>query len=111
MNNKIMKNIAAAEVMALKELVNYQDGQIVSKTLVQNANVSITLFAFDKAEEISSHSSHGDAMVCVLDGTAEIIIADEKFKLMEGQTIVMPAEIPHAVYALEKMKFILTVVF
>ncbi len=50
-------------------------------------------------------------MVCVLDGTAEIIIADEKFKLMEGQTIVMPAEIPHAVYALEKMKFILTVVF
>lgn len=111
MNNKKLKNIEPATPLILKDLVNYQDGQVVSKTLVQNPNVNITLFAFDKEEEISSHSSHGDAMIYVIDGTASITIGDEKHVVTAGQTIVMPAEIPHAVYAPEAMKFILTVVF
>ncbi|MDD4565294.1 MAG: cupin domain-containing protein [Eubacteriales bacterium] len=111
MNNKIMKNIETSKVQALTDLVAYQDGQVVSKTLVQNPNVSLTLFSFDKGEEISTHSSHGDAMVYVIDGQAEITIGGEKFNVKAGETIVMPAEIPHAVYAQEQMKFMLTVVF
>ena len=111
MSNKIMKNIETAKILSLKELVNYQDGQIVSKTLVQNKSVNITLFAFDKDEEISTHASHGDAMINVLDGIAQITIGEEKYKVRAGETIVMPAEIPHAVFAFDKMKFMLTVVF
>ena len=111
MSSKIMKNIEAAKVQILADLVTYQEGQVVSKTLVQNPNVSLTLFSFDKGEEISTHSSHGDAMVCVIDGTAEITVGGEKFTVKAGETIVMPAEVPHAVAAPERMKFMLTVVF
>lgn len=111
MAKKIMKNIETSKILDLKDLVVYQEGQIVSKTLIQNQSVSITLFAFDKDEEISTHASHGDAMVCVLDGTAEVTIGGEKFMINAGKTIVMPAETPHAVFAPEKMKFMLTVVF
>jgi quercetin dioxygenase-like cupin family protein len=109
--SKIMKNIDTAKVHALADLVAYQDGQVVSKTLVQNPNVSLTLFSFDQGEEISTHSSHGDAMVYVIDGQALITIGDEKFNVKAGETIVMPAEVPHAVSAPERMKFMLTVVF
>ena len=111
MNNKIMKNIESAKVQVLADLVTYQDGQVVSKTLVQNPNVSLTLFSFDKGEEISSHASHGDAMVYVMDGQAEVTIGEEKHLVNAGETVVMPAEIPHAVYAPVQMKFMLTVIF
>ncbi|OQB23347.1 MAG: Cupin domain protein [Firmicutes bacterium ADurb.Bin182] len=108
---KLFKNIEKSKALKLSDLVQYQEGQIVSKTLVQNASVSITLFAFDKAEEISSHASHGDAMLTVLDGKAGITVGESKSVLSAGETIVMPADIPHAVYAEEQMKFLLTVVF
>lgn len=111
MNNKILKNINISEVLTLKDLVTYQTGQIVSKTLIQNEKVSLTLFAFDKEEEISTHSSHGDAMIYVTDGTGLITIGDEKFTVKAGETIVMPAEVPHAVYAQEAFKMFLIVVF
>lgn len=111
MNDKIMKNIETAKVHTLTELVSYQDGQVVSKTLIQNPNVSLTLFSFDKGEEISSHSSHGDAMIYVMDGQAEVTIGSEKYNVNAGETIVMPSEVPHAVYAPERMKFMLTVIF
>lgn len=111
MNNKIMKNIESSKVQILADLVNYQEGQVVSKTLVQNPNVSLTLFSFDKGEEISSHSSHGDAMVYVMDGQAEVTIGEEKYLVNAGETIVMPAETPHAVHAPAQMKFMLTVIF
>lgn len=87
----IMKNINKAKVMVLKDQVSYQEGQIVSKTLVQNESVSITLFAFDKGEEISTHESGGDAFVTCLDGTGEITIDGVKYELHEGESIVMPA--------------------
>ena len=88
----IMKNINKAKVMVLKDQVSYQEGQIVSKTLVQNESVSITLFAFDKGEEISTHESGGDAFVTCLDGTGEITIDGVKYELHEGESIVMPAK-------------------
>ena len=107
----IMKNINKAKVMVLKDQVSYQEGQIVSKTLVQNESVSITLFAFDKGEEISTHESGGDAFVPCLDGIGEITIDGVKYELHEGESIVMPAKHPHAVYGKEQYKMLLVVVF
>lgn len=111
MSNKILKNIELSTVLELKNLVNYQPGQIVSKTLVQNNSVSLTLFAFDKDEEISTHSSHGDAMVYVTEGTGQFTVGEKVFTVTAGETIVMPSEIPHAVYATESFKMLLIVVF
>ena len=107
----LMNNINNAKVMVLKDQVSYQEGQIVSKTLVQNESVSITLFAFDKGEEISTHESGGDAFVTCLDGTGEITIDGVKYELHEGESIVMPAKHPHAVYGKEQYKMLLVVVF
>ena len=71
---QLIKNISKAEVLTLKEQVSYQEGQVVSKTLAQNDAVSVTLFSFDKGEEISTHESGGDAFVTCLDGVGEITI-------------------------------------
>ena len=106
-----LKNISKAEVLILKEQVQYQEGQVVSKTLAQNEHVSVTLFAFDKDEEISTHESGGDAMVTCLDGTGKITIDGIEYFLHEGDTIVMPAGHPHAVFGEDKFKMLLTVVF
>lgn len=107
----IMKNIVKSEAVDLKAQVGYLDNQVVSKTLVQNEAVSITLFAFDKNEEISTHESKGDAFVTCLDGEGEITIDDSKYVLKEGQSIVMPANHPHSVFGKEKFKMLLIVVF
>ena len=107
----IMKNIKQAEVLFLKDEVAYQEGQVVSKTLGQNQAVSITLFSFAKGEEISTHSSNGDAFVTCLDGTGEITIDDKKYILNEGESIVMPARHPHAVFGKEQFKMLLVVVY
>ncbi|MBO0566185.1 cupin domain-containing protein [Clostridium botulinum] len=95
----------------MESLVNYEEGTVVSRTLAQGKPLSVTLFAFDKGEEISSHSASGDAMVYILDGEAEITIGEEKFNVKKGETIVMPANVPHALLATERFKMLLTVVF
>ena len=105
------KNIAKKEKLELKSLVDYQDGQVVSKTLVQNDYVSVTIFSFDKGEEISTHASGGDAMVTVLEGTGRFTIGGDVFILNEGDTIVMPKDVPHAVFGEEKFKMELVVSF
>lgn len=105
------KNIEKQVCLKLKDLVEYQDGQVVSKTLVQNNAVSMTLFSFDKGEEISTHASGGDAMVTVLDGTGRFTVGDEVFLLHEGDTLIMPKNIPHAVYGQERFKMQLIVSF
>ena len=106
-----MKNIDKSAVLTLKEQLSYQLGQVVSKTLAQNDAVSVTLFAFDKGEEISTHESGGDAFVTCLDGTGRITIDGTQYVLHEGQSIVMPARHPHAVYGQEPFKMLLVVVF
>lgn len=111
MLKKMIKNIDFASPLSLGALVTYQAGQIVSRTLAQNRAVSMTLFAFDKGEEISSHESKGDAMVQVLDGKAKITIGEGEYVLSAGETIVMPAGVPHALEAVEPFKMFLTVVF
>lgn len=107
----IIKNIDKSKVVTLKEEVSYQKGQVVSKTLAQNENVSITLFAFDKDEEISTHESGGDAFVTCLDGVGKITIDGVEYLLHEGESIIMPAKHPHAVYGYEQFKMLLVVVF
>ena len=106
-----MKNISKAEVLTLRDQVAYQSGQVVSRTLAQNEHVSITLFSFDKGEEISTHESSGDAMVTCLDGVGRITIDGVEHILHEGESIVMPARHPHAVYGQEQFKMLLVVVF
>ena len=84
---------------------------MVSKTLAQNSSVSVTLFSFDKGEEISTHESGGDAFVTCLDGTGKITIDEQEYILHEGESIVMPAGHPHAVFGEEQFKMLLVVVF
>ena len=106
-----MKNISKAEVLTLRDQVAYQSGQVVSRTLAQNEHVSVTLFSFGKGEEISTHESGGDAMVTCLDGVGRITIDGVEHILHEGESIVMPARHPHAVYGQEQFKMLLVVVF
>ena len=105
------KNIEKAAVLSLREQVAIQEGQVVSRTLAQNDAVSVTLFAFDKGEEISSHRSGGDAMVTCLEGVGRITVDDTVYTLREGDSIVMPAGHPHAVFGVEQFKMLLVVVF
>ena len=105
------RNFEKAEVVTLKEQIDYQKGQVVSKTMAQNEHLSVTLFAFDKDEEISTHESGGDAFVTCLDGVGKITIDGEEYILHEGESIVMPAKHPHAVYGQEQFKMLLVVVF
>ena len=109
--NGPMKNIPKAEVVKLKEQVAYQEGQVVSRTLAQNQAVSVTLFSFAKGEEISTHESGGDAFVTCLDGVGRITIDGVRYELHEGESIVMPARHPHAVFGQEQFKMLLVVVF
>jgi len=106
-----LKNIAFSKVLQLGSLVDYHEGQVVSRTLAQNSAVSVTLFSFDAGEEISSHKSDGDAMVTIIEGSARITIGDDTYSLSAGETIVMPAGIPHAVAADNRFKMLLLVVF
>ena len=103
------KNVEKKAKIELKNLVSYQDGQVVSKTLVQNDYLSMTIFSFDKGEEISTHAAAGDAMVTVLEGKGRFTVADEVFYLEKGETLIMPKDIPHAVYGEEKFKMQLVV--
>ena len=107
----MMKNYDIATVLTMKEQVAYQPGQVVSKTLAQNDAVSVTLFAFDKGEETSTHESGGDALVLCLDGEGRITVDGVEHILHEGESILMPARHPHAVFGQERFKMLLVVVF
>ena len=106
-----IKNIEHEKVLSLAGEISVQQGQIVSKTLAQNEAVGITLFAFAKGEEISAHDSTGDAMVHVLEGTGKFTVGGKEHICKAGDVLIMPAKVPHAVYAVEDFKWILTVVF
>lgn len=103
------KNIAKQEKINLKDQVEYQSGQVVSKALVQNDLVSMTIFSFDKGEEISTHAASGDAMVTVLEGKGRFTVGGEVFFLESGETLIMPKDVPHAVYGEERFKMQLIV--
>ena len=106
-----IKNIDHETVLNLADQIHAEPGQIVSKTLAQNKAVSLTLFAFSKGEEISTHDSIGDAMVHVIDGVGQFTVDGAEHICKDGDVLVMPAKKPHAVFAKEDFKMLLTVVF
>jgi len=105
-----IKNIPFSEPQQLAELVEYEEGRVVSRTFAQNPTLSLTLFAFDEGEGVSTHTAPGDAMVHVLDGKALVNIDGKEMTVGTGQVVVMPANVPHAVTAVKRFKMILTVV-
>ncbi|MCU0456868.1 MAG: cupin domain-containing protein [Bacteroidales bacterium] len=99
-----------AKVFTFNDSVEYASGGILSKTVLKKETGNISLFSFAKGEALSEHTAPFDAMIQVVDGKGEIIIGGESFILEAGQTIIMPANIPHAVKAVEKFKMVLTMI-
>ena len=98
------------QVLTLKKMVEYQDGSIVSKEIIKKESGTVTLFAFDKGQGLSEHTAPFDALVNVLDGQAEIKISGEPFIVKEGELIIMPANKPHSVQAIERFKMLLVLI-
>lgn len=94
----------------LVDLVAYQEASVVSKTLIERETGTVTLFAFDKGQGLSEHTVPFDAMVCVLDGVAEIAISGNPVVVRQGEMLVMPAGEPHALKAVERFKMMLTMI-
>lgn len=99
-----------AKVLKLADLVEYQEGSVVSRTLIDKETGTVTLFAFDEGQGLSEHAAPFDAMATIIDGEAEISIAGQAFRLKEGEMIIMPANKPHAVKALTRFKMLLIMI-
>lgn len=95
---------------SLVDLVVYQESSVVSKTLIEKKTGTVTLFAFDKGQGLSEHTAPFDAMVCVLDGVAEITIDGNPITVRLGEMLIMPANKPHALKAIERFKMMLTMI-
>ena len=104
-----MENLIS-QVKRLTSLVDYQSSSIVSKTILDKKTGTVTLFAFDKGQGLSEHTAPFDALVTILDGKVEITISENSFQLKAGEMIIMPANEPHAVKALERFKMMLTMI-
>ena len=107
---ELIKNIPFSEAHALVDLVDYEKGRVVSRTFAQNNALSLTLFAFDQGEGLSTHAASGDAMVQVLDGEVTLTIGGREVVAKCGEIVVMPADVPHSVNAVKPFKMLLTVV-
>lgn len=105
-----MGSIKQSSVFTLKEMIAYADDAVVSKTITKNKGGNTTLFAFDKGQGLTEHTSPYDAMASIVDGQCRIIIGGENHELEEGQMIIMPANIPHALEAKEAFKMLLIMI-
>ena len=99
-----------AEIFKLTDLVEYQTGSVVSRTIVKKDTGTITLFAFDEGQALSEHKTPFDALVYVSDGEVEIAISGKPFHLKAGEMIIMPANEPHSLKALKKFKMMLVMI-
>ena len=99
-----------ADVHQLANLVEYQAGSVVSKQLIAKSTGTVTLFAFDKGEGLSEHTAPFDAMVHVLDGEAKITVSHVDYVVKSGEMIIMPANEPHALHAVDRFKMILVMI-
>lgn len=104
------KGIAPAQVAKVPELVNYQDGAVVSREIVKKPTGNVTIFAFDEGQGLSEHTAPFDALVQVVEGDAEITISGQPHRVQGGEMILMPAGQPHALKSLKKFKMILTMI-
>ena len=105
-----MATAPKSEILHMAELVNYQDGSVVSRQITKADAGNVTLFAFDKDQELSEHTAPFDALAHILDGSAEIKISGKDFELGTGDAIIMPANEPHALKALSPFKMLLTMI-
>ncbi len=105
-----MTEAKKAEILNITELANYQDGAVVSSQVLHAEKGNITLFAFDKGQELSEHSAPFDALVQVLDGKAEVIISGKSYMTGTGESIILPADEPHAIKATQQFKMLLTMI-
>ncbi|MBD3274007.1 MAG: cupin domain-containing protein [Candidatus Marinimicrobia bacterium] len=107
-----MSDLTDADVAVhqLDSLIDYQDGSVVSRTLIKKKTGTVTLFAFDKGEELSEHTSPYEALVHILEGEADIFISGEKYHVPAGNMIVLPADDPHALKAPQPFKMLLTMI-
>lgn len=99
-----------AEPVEAVALANYQPGSVVSREILRKPTGTVTLFAFDQGQGLSEHTAAFDALVHVLEGEAEIVIGGEPFRVGGGQMILMPANVPHSLHAVERFKMILTMI-
>lgn len=98
------------QVKTLIELVDYQEGSIVSRTLIDKSAGTLTLFAFDKGQDLSEHTAPFDALVYLLDGEAEVTISGKPMQLIQGEVVIMPANQPHALKAIDRFKMLLVMI-
>ncbi|MCJ7583145.1 MAG: cupin domain-containing protein [Anaerolineales bacterium] len=105
-----MTTTPSAQTLTFADLIGYQEGAIVSRVILKAEAGNVTLFAFDAGQELSEHTAPFDALVHVLEGEAEIRISGQPFQLKTGEAILMPADQPHAVKAVNKFKMLLTMI-
>jgi len=98
------------KVLSLKDLVAYQDGTVASRMIVSRKAGNITLFSFDENEGLSEHTAPYDAVVTILDGECEVWIAGQTLQMKEGETVIFPAGVPHALSAITRFKMSLTMI-
>jgi quercetin dioxygenase-like cupin family protein len=99
-----------AQAVRLIDLIDYQEGSVVSRTIIDKKTGTVTLFAFDERQGLSEHTAPFDALVYLLDGEAEIVISGKALFLKEGEMVIMPANQPHALKAAKRFKMILTMI-
>ncbi len=99
-----------AKTLEMKEMAEYQDGAVVSREILKKETGTVTVFAFDRGQGLSEHTAPFDAMVCILDGKAEVVISGTSYEVKEGEMIIMPANEPHALKANEKFKMMLVMI-
>ena len=99
-----------AQAINMTDLVNYQDGSVVSRTIIDKKTGTITVFAFDEGQGLSEHTAPFDGLVYIVNGEAEVVISGKAFQLKEGQMIIMPANQPHSVKAMKRFKMVLTMI-
>jgi quercetin dioxygenase-like cupin family protein len=104
------KSGLVAQAVNLNNLISYQTGSVVSRTIIDKTAGTVTIFAFDKDEGLSEHTAPYDALVYIIDGEAKVTISGESFKLKKGEIIIMPANKPHALLAVTKFKMLLVMI-
>ena len=105
-----MSTAEKSKALTLNDMIAYQEGAVVSRQITKAEAGNVTLFAFDKDQELSEHTAPFDALVHVVEGEAEIIISGKSFYLKSGDAIVMPANEPHALKATSQFKMLLTMI-
>ncbi len=102
-------NTLIAESAEIATLVDYQSGTVVSRTIIERNAGSVTLFAFDKGQGLSEHTAPFDALACILDGEADITISGKSIRMKAGEAVIMPANKPHALKAVERFKMLVMI--